>query len=180
MVGPHAQRWRWLAVAPHSLGSHHVCGADGPLCDVVVRFLGLVLVLVMLACSSSTGTEAKVMDCQGIAPQVRPSELILACGDGAIRATDLRWTSWSATAARGSGKVGVDDCTPNCAIGSRVEYPANFELSAPAADRGATLLTELVIRFSGTTPAGQSEVHCRLADSSHEGGCVEQLVGLSS
>jgi hypothetical protein len=146
----------------------------------MARPLALVIVLPLLACSSSTAPQAKVMDCRGAVPAVRPSELILACGDGAIRATDLHWTSWNATGARGSGNIGVADCTPSCAIGSRTEYPADLELSAPTADAGTTLLTQLLIRFSTAGPNGQSEVRCRLADSSHDGGCVDEIVSSSS
>ncbi|MEY2591016.1 MAG: hypothetical protein QOJ67_3000 [Acidimicrobiaceae bacterium] len=144
--------------------------------------MGLVCVLVaeLFACSSSKSSQsAKVLDCQGATPAVQPSELILACGDGSIRATELHWTAWSASGAQGSGTLVITNCSPNCAIGSRQQFPADFELMSPKAVVGTTFLTELQIRFRGVGPPRTTAVRCRLSDPSFEGGCADQFASAS-
>jgi len=55
-------------------------------------------------------------DCSG-KPQVRPSQVIFACGDGNFFAHGLRWTNWGASTTSATGTGQFTDCTPNCAQG---------------------------------------------------------------
>jgi hypothetical protein len=36
-------------------------------------------------------------------PEVRPTDFMLACGDGNSRLTSLRWTDWNANSATATG-----------------------------------------------------------------------------
>jgi hypothetical protein len=69
---------------------------------------------------TSPAGEVGVLDCGGTF-QVRPSEIIFACGDGGDVVTDLTWTQWDAEKAVGAGTEGLHNCVPNCAEGT-VEY----------------------------------------------------------
>ena len=140
----------------------------------IAAAVGVVVVFLLAACSSS-GKKASALDCQGETPSVEPTQLILACGDGAIRATDLRWSAWSGTSAKGTGFVAVNGCSPSCAVGSAEKFPAMFSLTKPVTVGNTTFLTELVIDFSAATPNGKREVQCRLSDPSAPGGCVNEL-----
>jgi hypothetical protein len=43
---------------------------------------------------------------------------------------DLRWSSWDASGARGSGRLRILDCSPSCATGQPRVIPATVTLSA--------------------------------------------------
>jgi hypothetical protein len=48
--------------------------------------------------------------------QIRPAQIVYT-GDGSGLLRRLHWTTWTATEAKGSGVVSIDDCTPDCARG---------------------------------------------------------------
>ncbi|MBC2904664.1 hypothetical protein [Streptomyces cupreus] len=64
-------------------------------------------------------------------PQVRPSEFMLACGDGNSRLDSLKWSRWDAASARAEGVNWVNDCKPYCAAGRFHAYPVTVRLDHP-------------------------------------------------
>ncbi len=73
----------------------------------------------------------------------RPSAIQFSV-DGGNVVTGIRWSSWGNRTATGSGTVGRDDCTPNCAAGTSRYVPASITLSAPDAAGEWTVITETV------------------------------------
>jgi len=71
-----------------------------------------------------------VVDCSG-QRQTRPSSFILTCADANDALTALRWVSWAASQAFGTGTETVNTCTPDCADGTFVSYPALIALWRP-------------------------------------------------
>jgi hypothetical protein len=63
-----------------------------------------------------------LVSCQGRA-QTRPASFVLACADAGDVLTGLRWASW-AQQAFGTGTEKINDCTPDCADGTFIGYPA--------------------------------------------------------
>jgi hypothetical protein len=61
-------------------------------------------------------------------PEVRPTDFMLACGDGNSRLTSLRWTSWNDNSATATGVNVVNDCQPYCAVGKFHSYPIAVRL----------------------------------------------------
>ncbi|MFD5407533.1 hypothetical protein [Streptomyces griseorubiginosus] len=61
-------------------------------------------------------------------PQVRPTNFMLACGDGNSRLASLHWTRWDAGGARAKGVNWVNDCKPYCAAGHFHAYPVTVRL----------------------------------------------------
>lgn len=61
--------------------------------------------------------------------QVRPASIIIACGDGNIALTHLRWQRFGGVTAVAGGSYSANDCTPNCAAGHFHSYPATVVLS---------------------------------------------------
>ncbi|MFJ4206757.1 hypothetical protein ACIP2Y_45195 [Streptomyces sviceus] len=61
-------------------------------------------------------------------PHVRPTDFILACGDGNSRLASLHWTRWNAASARAKGVNWVNDCKPYCAAGHFHAYPVTVRL----------------------------------------------------
>jgi len=52
-------------------------------------------------------------------------------GDGTATLSAMTWTTWSATAAVGSGTYKLDDCNPDCAQGTVYPVAAVVTLSRP-------------------------------------------------
>jgi hypothetical protein len=61
-------------------------------------------------------------DCLG-RPQVRPAEVILACGDGNASVSGLRWKGWGSSFAAATGVASINDCSPTCVAGHDHSYP---------------------------------------------------------
>ena len=80
-----------------------------------------IMVAAMLLCGigpqrAAAAPAMSLPDCLG-KPQVRPSQVIFACGDGGFSARNLQWTGWGENFAAAIGIGEVNDCTPNCAAG---------------------------------------------------------------
>jgi hypothetical protein len=71
-----------------------------------------------------------VVDCTG-QRQTRPSSFILTCADANDALTALHWASWASGQAFGTGTEKVNTCTPDCADGKLVSYPALITLWRP-------------------------------------------------
>jgi hypothetical protein len=90
-------------------------------------------------------------------PVVRPSELLLACGDGTQSFTVARWTRWSRESARAVGTAEINDCTPSCVAGKAHRYRAIVLLDRPRSCGGRRLFTRLRL-FTRTSAGGASPV----------------------
>lgn len=88
--------------------------------------------------SASGGTTAAsaaprstvVVNCVG-KQQTRPSSFVLTCADANDAVSGLRWVDWAPSQAFGTGAEVVNTCTPNCADGKLVSYPALIALWRP-------------------------------------------------
>lgn len=69
-----------------------------------------------------------------------PSEIDISADGGNI-VTGIRWASWTATSATGTGRSAIESCVPDCAEGPVRYVPTTLTLSAPANGR-FTRLTE--------------------------------------
>lgn len=65
-----------------------------------------------------------VFDCRGRA-EMRPTGFVLTCADANSYLTSLKWSSWNAGSARGTGIWHINDCVPNCAQGHFLSYPVD-------------------------------------------------------
>lgn len=111
------------------------------------------------------------LDCQGDTASVRPSTLILACGDGTISATDLTWSRWTSTSATGRGQLTIRQCSPSCAQGSVEKYSLNVVLSDAMSYAGKRYFTTMWLAFPATSPVAGRSTSCPLSDPRREGGC---------
>ncbi|GGT16389.1 hypothetical protein [Streptomyces chromofuscus] len=71
--------------------------------------------------------EPVLVDCFWHA-EVRPTDFILACGDGNSRLADLKWQRWDRGAAVAEGINWVNDCKPYCAAGRFHPYAVTVRL----------------------------------------------------
>ncbi|MEX3101552.1 MULTISPECIES: hypothetical protein [unclassified Streptomyces] len=91
-----------------------------------------------------------LLDCAGH-PQTRPTDYILACGDGNSRLTGLHWSRWTPAEAEGHGVNVVNDCVPYCAAGTFHGYPVRVRLDAPSAGQ-VRHYTRVTLTFTADRP----------------------------
>ncbi|HEX5115724.1 MAG TPA: transglycosylase SLT domain-containing protein [Pseudonocardiaceae bacterium] len=102
--------------------------------------------------SPAMGTSASpaVRACGLGAAQARPARMILACADGDMVASQLRWQSWNAQEASATATV-----TWQANTARRGDTSADITLSDPVLEAdGETLFTTLTMHVTGTTPVG--------------------------
>jgi hypothetical protein len=78
---------------------------------------------------------AVVVNCLG-KQQTRPLSFVLTCADANDALSGLHWVSWASSQAFGTGTEVVNTCTPDCADGKLVSYPALIALWRPEPLRG--------------------------------------------
>jgi hypothetical protein len=87
--------------------------------------------------------------------QTRPSSIILTCADANDALTALHWVSWAASQAFGTGTEKVNTCTPDCADGKLVSYPALITLWRPEplpGHPGVLYFTRITRIYPGSRP----------------------------
>lgn len=94
----------------------------------------------LVGCASATGgtTAASVasprsvvvVNCLG-KQQTRPSSFVLTCADANDALSGLHWVNWASSQAFGTGTEVINTCTPDCADGKLVSYPALIALWRP-------------------------------------------------
>ena len=87
--------------------------------------------------------------------RVKPTRIVLACGDGNGVVENLTWLKWSSKVAIGKGDLNQNDCNPDCAEGTFRTYPARFLLSETVPTAGREYFTKVTITFVGKSPMGQ-------------------------
>jgi hypothetical protein len=125
----------------------------------------LILLLLTAACTrtvtvvppetTTTTPLPGVLTCGHLPAQIRPRTIVVACGDGNAGAKSLSWTSWSPDAATGVGDYYQNDCTPDCAQGVFIDYPAVFTLSVLGQGPSGPLFTVLTAKFTNSSPSGE-------------------------
>jgi hypothetical protein len=58
----------------------------------------------------------------------KPKRIIIACGDGNLVLTKMRYKTWTAHEATGSGTMYVNECEPDCASGKWATTYTHFTL----------------------------------------------------
>jgi hypothetical protein len=61
----------------------------------------------------------------------RPRSVVVACGDGNLYLTSLRWRHWNQTKTLGRGIAHANDCRPYCAAGHFHSYRVRIWLGRP-------------------------------------------------
>jgi hypothetical protein len=100
-------------------------------------------------------------DCQK--PRVKPTRIVLACGDFSAYVNDLHWHHWGSGFARGHGKLRFNDCTPNCVSGKFHTYPvkaALLEARMTRCDgRRVKLFNHMDLTFPHRKPSNAEDWH---------------------
>ena len=81
--------------------------------------------------STSTGTQQLPVLTVGSYSGMQPTEIAYS-GDGTNVVTGIKWASWTATGATGTGTSDINSCVPNCAQAPPNYVTTTVTLSAPA------------------------------------------------
>jgi hypothetical protein len=87
--------------------------------------------------------------------QVKPANFVLTCADAGSVLGHLAWTRWNAQQAVAAGVHELNNCTPNCAAGKFITYPAVVTLwrSEPVpGHQGERYFTRITVRYTGPRP----------------------------
>jgi hypothetical protein len=97
-----------------------------------------------------------VADCNQAQPtaQIAPSSIVLACGDGNAGFLNLTWSSWTPTAASGTGTYYFNTCTPDCAQGTFVFEPTTLVLHKPVATSAGVQFTTVTFTYANPGAPG--------------------------
>jgi len=109
------------------------------------------LAAVATAPAASAKMSTGLLDCAHKL-QTRPSTYALACGDGNVGLLKISWSSFGGGTAKGSGKLAVNGCDPNCASGKTTKTTVRIVATVPKRFRGKRTYTKLVL----TRPDGKS------------------------
>ena len=88
---------------------------------------GVILLTPMATRASSSRVYVANDYCRG--HTVRPSKIILACGDGEVWATGLRFSAYGGGTAWARGGLHYVVCKPNCAQGYVKSTPTRIKLT---------------------------------------------------
>jgi hypothetical protein len=102
------------------------------------------------AVTHRTAAEPVVFDCLNH-PVVTPADYILACADDGAVLDHLSWLSWTPGQAVAHGVNQINDCTPNCAEGKFINYPATVTFWRPeplAGHPGTAYFTRLTVHYT--------------------------------
>jgi hypothetical protein len=117
------------------------------------------LLLVLCAASASAASKVGYYGCRTFVAKhptavVKPTSIVVACGDGNLYLTGIHWATWAATEATGTGTVHSNDCKPYCAAGHFHTAAATVTLSKPHTCKGNVVFTNLRLR-SKSISAGE-------------------------
>jgi hypothetical protein len=117
---------------------------------------GLAALLLLSAVAASGATHTVIPGCGGSDhARYKPTTVILTCGDGGFRISNLKWSRWTASNASGKGTAKVDNCKPNCASGKFESFPAKLTATKPkTCANGKREFTRLAYSFPGKYPSG--------------------------
>ncbi|MEU6578398.1 hypothetical protein [Streptomyces sp. NPDC046805] len=138
-------------------------------CTAIMLGVGVVLAGTMTTASATRSAPAPtvreastpiLVDCTWHS-NVRPTDFILACGDGNSRLTGLRWSHWGTQSATAEGVNLVNDCKPYCAAGRFHPYTVTVRLDSPQSWKKNPVrehFTRMTLTYHTGKPEGYTQV----------------------
>ena len=113
-----------------------------------LRTLALSLTLVASSFVALTPVHATTIsyynEC-GLAGVVKPKSVTQFCGDGGAGVTNIKWSTWGSSSAKGTGTYYINGCDPDCADGKISYSKVNLSLSGLAKTHGKNYLMKVTV-----------------------------------
>ncbi len=129
----------------------------------IVTLIGMAA-LAAAATSAVAGANAPVAGTSGklplligncAKPKLKPANVILACGDASLGATNVVWSTWTRKKAVGAGTGQLNDCKPDCARGKTKTAPMQLRASKPhTCSNGRRIFTKVSYTWTSGAPVG--------------------------
>ena len=121
---------------------------------VAVAGLAIAVSGLVFASAGTAATKPEIIACDGKG-QVKPKEIILACGDGNTFVSNIKWKMWNNNTATGTGTLSWNTCLPEtCAGGIVQKYKAKITLGGIASAPGETdVFSNMTLSFTQGGPA---------------------------
>ena len=95
--------------------------------------------------SASSSTQVFANNC-GMA-QIKPSSLTQFCADAGTEVAKIRWNTWSAKGASGTGILAINSCDPYCAAGKIYQTQVIINLSGLRKTHGHQYLLNVSVKL---------------------------------
>ncbi|HEY1624076.1 MAG TPA: hypothetical protein VGG16_09780 [Streptosporangiaceae bacterium] len=138
--------------ASHAAASHVVTKKTGSTYISHVSGAGEPATVSAVARTGQAVAHPALFDCLDHAV-AKPSSYILTCADAGSVLASLSWTSWTSQQAVAVGVHELNNCTPNCAAGTFVRYPAVITFWRPEpvpGHAGETYFSRITVRYTTT------------------------------
>jgi hypothetical protein len=86
-----------------------------------------------------------VANCNRLA--VKPRRVVVTCADFGIFVVFRQYSSWTSTAALGSGIYRINDCKPSCVAGTVHRYQAQLRLGQVVKTKQGPVFSHLQVRY---------------------------------
>jgi hypothetical protein len=88
-------------------------------------------------------------------PKLKPANVILACGDASLGATNVSWPTWTRKKGVGAGTGQLNDCKPDCAHGKTKTAPMQLRATKPrTCSNGRRIFTKVSYTWTSGAPVG--------------------------
>jgi len=85
----------------------------------------------------------------------RPASIVLACGDGGLFATNIRYRFYGGATAAATVELHTHNCIPNCAESRFHAFPGTITLADVVRCEGTLFYSRARYRFTGGAPYGE-------------------------
>jgi hypothetical protein len=119
-----------------------------------ITFVLALLAVPSAALAAGNTSQPWAINCQQL--KLKPTRIILSCGDGGTWLGKLKWSSWSGSQAVGSGNFTAINCTPNCSAGRTHSVAVKVTLSKPkmCPNQVEHAFKQAAITYKGQRPKG--------------------------
>lgn len=97
--------------------------------------------------ANAAAKPVSIMTCAQIAV-LHPSSFVISCADGNSYLQKIKWTKWTSTVAKATATYTENNCTPYCAAGKFINYPAKLTLSTVKSSSSGKLFTKLFVSYT--------------------------------
>jgi hypothetical protein len=87
----------------------------------------------------------------------KPKAFVVTCADANFSVKRVKYTSYGAKRAAGTGVAVVNTCEPSCVAGTFQNFPVKFTLSRVRQCGDVPQFRRLTVTFTGKRPQGQSK-----------------------
>jgi hypothetical protein len=107
--------------------------------------------------ADDTGLRVYVSNC--IKQVYQPKTITLACADAGFVVNKIRYSSYGAKRAAGTGTAVINTCDPSCVAGKDVRYPARIALSRVTQCGDSYQFRSVRVTFTNKIPKGYKRTY---------------------